>query len=105
MYGSTWGMEELKVKVDGSHKEAGLSKPFDLCLLKAAQLRSAMTGAREGARCCVRGQIIAFLRSLPIKELTVFNEEPFKNKSSAPWHLFQVNETFHTFSKVMHLLK
>ena len=48
---STWGMEDLKKRMDGCHKEAGLSKSFgssDVCLLKVAQLRAAMTGAREG---------------------------------------------------------
>lgn len=68
-------MEDLKGRVDGRHKEAGLSKSFggsDFCLLKVTQLRSDMTGARERVRYCMGGQIIASLRSLPIKESMVF---------------------------------
>ena len=101
-------MGALKGRVAGSHKEAELSKSFEgsgFCIPKVAHLRSDMSRAREGVRYCVGGQVIASLRSLSIKTFLVFNEEPFMNRSSAPCQPFQVKETLHTFSKVMHLLK
>ena len=66
-------------------QEAEVSKSFgdsDFCLLKVAQLRSAITGTREGLGCGMGGQVIVSFGSFP--KTLVFNEEPFRNRNFAP---------------------
>lgn len=97
--------------MDGCHPllESGLSKSFggsDFCLLKVAQARAAMAGAKldmTGLDTVWEAKSLP-LRSLPIKEsFFFFNEEPFRN--SAPCQPFQVRETLTLLSKAMYLTK
>ena len=63
--------------MDRCHKESGLSKSFkgsDFCLLKAAQVRAAMAGARLDMTGLVMvwEAMLLPLRSLPVKESMFF---------------------------------